>query len=75
MPDRRLVELRKSEDRLLAAQERRDEYQGQEEEAPFRREIGLARFQQPPAPAERALADRVENDVVFLIAFVKSPAV
>ena len=36
---------------------------------PLRQEIDPARLQQPPAPAERALADRTEDRFVFLIVF------
>jgi hypothetical protein len=52
-----LVELRKGKHNLLAAKERGDEYQNQKQQAPFRREIDPAWLQQPPASAERALAD------------------
>src|SRR5262249_37711200 len=67
IPDRRLVKLRKSEHDLLASQQRRDDYLCQESQAPFPREIDPARFQSAPASAERALADRVEDHVVFLL--------
>jgi hypothetical protein len=67
MPYRRLVKLRKGKHNLLATKERSDEHQDQEQETPLRREIDPARLQQPPASAERALADRIEDHVVFLI--------
>src|SRR6266567_263057 len=67
MPYRRLVELWQGKHDLLATKERSDEYQNQEQQTSLRGEIDPARLQQPPTSAERALADRIEDHVVFLI--------